>query len=255
MLELGTKRSQETPSDISYFKEQRTWSAYTPVAEIARYLCVSPLKIEALLRQSKAGLDALFAKVNELLYDEITPRLFDTLYEATNYEKHEQSLSMTRQAASSRSTRPAKDAAFPGVAGRQRQERAGRKELHLDTYCFDTVPEQDFFLNVIRQDDIKEVNFTGLLTHGQSDFHLNYIDPETHSVRNYYPDFFIHTKGGARRQRDCSPRVSTPQPRKKPPSGNRSRLNGTALKTSLWTGIGHVMPDFRKNIREQPCIA
>ncbi|MBD5626960.1 MAG: DUF4102 domain-containing protein [Desulfovibrio sp.] len=46
-----------------------------------------------------------------------------------------------------------------------------------------------------------------------------------------------------------------PSAPKKPPSANRSRLNATALKTSLWTGIGHVLPDFRKSIREQLCIA
>ena len=38
------------------------------------------------------------------------------------------------------------------------------KSFHLDTCCFDSVPEQYFFLNVISQDDIKEVNFTGMLT-------------------------------------------------------------------------------------------
>ncbi len=92
MLQPGAKSSQETPTDISYIKEQRIWSAYTLVAEIARYLCALPLKIEGLLRQSEEGLDALVAKVNEfneLLYDEIIPRLFDALYEVTNYDKQE----------------------------------------------------------------------------------------------------------------------------------------------------------------------
>ena len=70
------------------------------------------------------------------------------------------------------------------------------KSFHLDTYCFDFMPEQVFFLNVIRQDAIKEVYFTGMLTHGQTDFHINYIDPDTHGVRSYYPDFLILTKNG-----------------------------------------------------------
>ena len=58
------------------------------------------------------------------------------------------------------------------------------------------MPEQDFFLNVIRQDEVEEVYFTGMLTHGQSDFRINYIDPDTHGVRSYYPDFLILTKSG-----------------------------------------------------------
>lgn len=33
-----------------------------------------------------------------------------------------------------------------------------------------------------------------MLTHGQTDFHINYIDPDTHGVRSYYPDFLILTK-------------------------------------------------------------
>lgn len=33
-----------------------------------------------------------------------------------------------------------------------------------------------------------------MLTHGESDFYVNYIDPESHVVRNYYPDFLIKTK-------------------------------------------------------------
>jgi hypothetical protein len=32
-----------------------------------------------------------------------------------------------------------------------------------------------------------------MLTHGESDFYINYIDPEIHMVRNYYPDFLIKT--------------------------------------------------------------
>ena len=30
-----------------------------------------------------------------------------------------------------------------------------------------------------------------MLTHGQSDFYIQYIDPESHSVRRYYPDFLV----------------------------------------------------------------
>ena len=33
-----------------------------------------------------------------------------------------------------------------------------------------------------------------MLTHGQSDFFIQYIDPETHAVRSYYPDFLFLRK-------------------------------------------------------------
>ena len=50
VLQPRRREAAQTTTDISYIKEQRTWSAYTLVAEIARYLCASPLKIEKLLR-------------------------------------------------------------------------------------------------------------------------------------------------------------------------------------------------------------
>ena len=30
-----------------------------------------------------------------------------------------------------------------------------------------------------------------MLTHGQSEFYIQYIDPETHALRSYYPDFLV----------------------------------------------------------------
>ena len=82
------KTSRQRTSDISIIKKQREWSAYTLVAEIARYLFASPLKIEKILRDSYEGLDALVIKVNqfnELLYDKVIPILFENLYEVTNH--------------------------------------------------------------------------------------------------------------------------------------------------------------------------
>jgi hypothetical protein len=30
-----------------------------------------------------------------------------------------------------------------------------------------------------------------MLTHGQSEFFIQYIDPESHTIRSYYPDFLM----------------------------------------------------------------
>ena len=35
----------------------------------------------------------------------------------------------------------------------------------------------------------RKLYFTGMLTHGQSEFFVQYIDPESRTVRSYYPDF------------------------------------------------------------------
>jgi len=71
------------------------------------------------------------------------------------------------------------------------------KSFHLDTYCFDSKPEMRFFDIILRSDDVRKVYFTGMLTHGQSDFYIHYIDPEVSGVRTYYPDFLIEKKDGS----------------------------------------------------------
>ena len=200
-LQPGKKVGQEKVEDLTYLKERREWTAYTLVAEISRYLCESPLKIEKLLLESKEGLDALVAAVNEyneLLFDKVIPMLFETLFEISSYKKEEKKeVELVRDPENGfysihgdpKNTQLFKD-------WQHKNAGAANKSFHLDTYCFDSVPEQNFFLKVIQQKDIQKIYFTGMLTHGQSDFRINYIDPDTHGVRSYYPDFLILTKSG-----------------------------------------------------------
>jgi type III restriction enzyme len=66
-----------------------------------------------------------------------------------------------------------------------------------DNYCFDSIPESNYFWAMLNQGNISKVWFTGMLTHGQSEFSINYIDPESHTVRSYYPDFLIQLEDGS----------------------------------------------------------
>ena len=50
------------------------------------------------------------------------------------------------------------------------------------------------FTALLNDVEIEKVWFTGMLTHGQSDFLIRYIDPESHTVRSYYPDFLVKVK-------------------------------------------------------------
>lgn len=198
-LQPRQKMHTELVEDISHLKDRRTWTAYTLTAEIARYLCESPLKIETILKESKEGIDAIVALVNEfneLLYDKIIPILFTALYDITSYEqKEEHEIELVKTPELGFFTvhgDPQKTEMFNDWLTNKQEE--ADKSFHLDTYCFDSFSEQYFFTNVISQEDVKEVYFTGMLTHGQSDFFINYIDPETYAVRSYYPDFLILTK-------------------------------------------------------------
>jgi hypothetical protein len=64
-------------------------------------------------------------------------------------------------------------------------------------FVFDSAPERDLFWRLLRDQRVRQIYFTGMLTHGQSDFYIHYIDPESHTVRAYYPDFVIWKDDGS----------------------------------------------------------
>ncbi len=70
--------------DLTARREKRTFSPMTLVAEVSRYLNLSPLSVDEMLDSTKEGIDEIVAmtnEFNELLYDEIIPRLFRQLYD------------------------------------------------------------------------------------------------------------------------------------------------------------------------------
>ena len=71
------------------------------------------------------------------------------------------------------------------------------KTFNVDNYCFDSGPENDMFWSLINDKRLVKVWFTGMLTAGQTDFVINYIDPESNTVRSYYPDFLVQKEDGS----------------------------------------------------------
>lgn len=180
--------------DLTERREKRLFTRLTLVAEIARYLNRNPLEIEALLDSTKEGLDELVAianEFNELLYDEIIPRLFRLLFdleESEETEEHEVELAKLPPDGECYEMMASKDKiAYLADA----DDSAQYKSFHLDTYCFDSASEQTLFWDLLREQRVKKVYFTGMLTHGQSEFSIQYIDPDSHVVRSYYPDFMF----------------------------------------------------------------
>ncbi len=165
------------------------------MAEVSRYLNRSPLEIEDLLDATKEGADALVAmtnEFNELLYDEIIPRLFRQLYEldeSQQTEEHEVEL-IKIPPNGHYEVSAAKDK-IVRMNDRQIKDEERAKSFHLDTYCFDSGSEKWLFWDLLRERRVKKIYFTGMLTHGQSDFFIQYIDPDSRTVRSYYPDFIF----------------------------------------------------------------
>ncbi len=177
--------------DLTQRREKRVFSRLTLVAEIARYLNLSPSDIEDLLDTTKEGTEELVEIVNEfneILYDEIIPRLFKLLFdldETQKTEEHEVELIKLPPSGYYEVT-AAKDKI---VRSTDAKEAEIGKSFHLDTYCFDSNPERTLFWDLLREQRVKKIYFTGMLTHGQSDFFIQYIDPDSRTVRSYYPDF------------------------------------------------------------------
>ena len=71
------------------------------------------------------------------------------------------------------------------------------KSFHLDNYCFDSRPEFEFFKTVLGDAEVEHLYFTGMLTSDKTDFAITYIDPESNTLRSYYPDFLAQKKDGS----------------------------------------------------------
>lgn len=181
--------------DLTSRREKRTFSSLSLVAEVSRYLNRSPLEMEDLLDATEEGCHELVAitnEFNELLYDQIIPRLFRQLYEldeSQQTEEHEVEL-IKLPPNGYYEISAAKDKIVRIDDERIKNEER-TKSFHLDTYCFDSGSENWLFWDLLREQSVKKIYFTGMLTHGQSDFFIQYIDPESHLVRSYYPDFIF----------------------------------------------------------------
>ncbi len=138
------------------------------------------------------GLLAITNEFNELLYDEIIPRLFRQLYdldESQQTEEHEVDL-IKLPPNGYYEVSAAKDK-IVRMHDAQIKDEERAKSFHLDTYCFDSGSENWLFWDLLREQRVKKIYFTGMLTHGQSDFFIQYIDPDSRTVRSYYPDFIF----------------------------------------------------------------
>ena len=188
--------------NVDYLQENMRFSEYSLCAEIARYLNVSCLLISKILREAKDGMDAILSSVNRynaVLYDFVIPAVFHALYDVKSQIKSEDKEVVL--------LRPPRDSAFYEFSAKDdlvvSNKYKGftpeqiRKSFHADTYCFDSVPEMECFMQYIRSGKVKEVYFTGMFTANQGDLSVHYYDPISGRVRQYYPDFLAKMRDGS----------------------------------------------------------
>lgn len=200
-LEEYENRPYES-NEITYIKEQFEFTEYNLIAEISRYLnkpCLRIQKVLDMVAEDTQEILNLINQFNEVLYDHIIPRLFSMQFEIeTEQEEEVYDVALVKE-----------PPIFPGYyemsaaedmivsADDDRTISYKSNSFHLDNYCFDSIPERDFFWHVLQAKKVNKIWFTGMLTHGQSDFYIQYVDPDTHRVRSYYPDFLIRKNDGS----------------------------------------------------------
>ena len=172
------------------------------VSEIARYLNISCVLVSRILRESKDGIDVILDivnKYNEVIYDLIVPGIFNAIYEIEVKRKTED-----KELVLLREPEDKGYYEFNGKAGLIKTidsddiyDDQKAKSFHADTYCFDSSPEKELFMQYISNEKVKEIYFTGMFTSGQGDLSINYYDPESGRVRKYYPDFLAKMSDGS----------------------------------------------------------
>ena len=180
---------------------QRIFSELTLVAEVGRYLNRSCVEIRNILLNSEEGIEQILDLVNfhnDILFDWVIPHLFKEMYELVEFEhKEDVEVELVKDPGEKEyyTVRAQKDlvASYDDLDVQKYRE----KSFHLNHYCFDSGSERDQFWAFLKDGSIKKVWFTGMLTHGQSDFYINYIDPESHKVRSYFPDFVVVKDDGS----------------------------------------------------------
>lgn len=188
--------------NIDFVQENRRYSEFTLAGEVARYLNISCLLAAKILRESTDGMDTVLEAVNRyntVLDDIIIPAVFHALFEVTSEVKSEdKELVLLREPKdASYYEFSAKDDLvltnhFPGFTPEQIQ-----KSFHADTYCFDSIPERECFIQYITSGKVKEVYFTGMFTANQGDLSVHYYDPDSGRIRQYYPDFLAKMSDGS----------------------------------------------------------
>ena len=189
--------------DLTHIRDKRHFTPLTLVADIARYLNKPCLEVEDILDSTQHGTAPILSTVNqfnELLYDWIIPRLFAALYDIQEEERHEvydaELVSVPEAGYYQVSAAKELIVRESNLALSCAKQDYASKSFHLDTYCFDSKPERRLFCDLLKDDRVDKIYFTGMLTHGQSEFFIQYIDPDSHTVRSYYPDFLFQKPDG-----------------------------------------------------------
>lgn len=161
--------------EVVDIKDSVVYTRYMLAAEVARYLNVSPIFVDRILSECVDGVDVVtetVSKYNEILTDIIIPTIFNALYEVkrsvTTEDREVDLLSLPEGKEYYEFLADENLVALQNEAQFEKKDKAGiaakDKSFHTDTYCFDSKPEKECFLQYVFSDRVKEVYFTGMFT-------------------------------------------------------------------------------------------
>lgn len=193
--------------EVVDIKDSVVYTRYMLAAEVARYLNISPVFADRILSECVDGADVVtetVSKYNEVLTDIVIPTIFNTLYEVKrSVITEDREVDLLRLPEGKEYYEFLADenlVALQNEAQFAKKDKAGiaakDKSFHTDTYCFDSKPEKECFLQYVFSDRVKEVYFTGMFTSKYNGLLIQYIDPETNAIRSYYPDFITTLDDG-----------------------------------------------------------
>lgn len=189
-------------TNIDDLKERMRYSTFSLAGQIARYLNISCILAARIVGESKDGEEAVLEavnKYNEILDEVIIPRIFHALFEVGSEVKTEdRELVLLKEPKEGGYYEfSAKPELVVKNTDSQFRPAEVAKSFHADTYCFDSKPEKECFLQYVTSGKVKKVYFTGMFTSNQGDLSIQYYDPESRRIRQYYPDFFAEMADGS----------------------------------------------------------
>ena len=139
---------------VDYLQDNMRYSEFSLAGEVARYLNISCILAARILRESVDGIDVILEAMNRynaVLDDYIIPAVFHALFDVTSELRTEdKELVLLREPEDAGYYEfSAKDDLvltdrYPGFTPEQI-----KKSFHADTYCFDSAPEKECFMQYI----------------------------------------------------------------------------------------------------------
>jgi len=135
-------------TNIDYIRDKVQYSFFSLVGEIARYLNVSCILIERIIKESIDGDEVVLDRVNnynEIVNDIIIPNIFHALYNI-DIELHtadKEIVLLKEPKGAGYYEFLAEDKLVVTNQDKTFTPEQLEKSFHADTYCFDSVPEKD----------------------------------------------------------------------------------------------------------------